>query len=140
MKFTTTLLVLITSATSILAAPADECLTLGGPTDLTALSPDISPSDVRKCVEHPLRLTLARKRDTILDKRSCADKQFGCTKGYCWKECTDGGNWCWLAKNQGVGDWTSCAADADCHSAVVPDSNCGIGDGNCGSCGCSGCN
>lgn len=71
----------------------------------------------------------------------------GCSKSYdlinwwCWRGCgtpsqLDAGYWCWLAWNQGKGDWVRCNVGGQpaCHSAMQQGASCGVG--NCNACGC----
>ncbi|KAL5698475.1 hypothetical protein ACHQM5_029507 [Ranunculus cassubicifolius] len=66
------------------------------------------------------------------------ESPYGCSDGYCWSSCgpSGSGQWCWLASNDGIGDWLKCAYFTQCVN--VGTSTCGK---NCqaGSkaCGCS---
>lgn len=100
------------SATGFVAAAADNASTdgtqcgFGGEyhPNLDALKgTNIDPSKIRKCKEHPLGSATA-----LLGKRDCYhDAPFGCTDGYCWKQCGVAGS----------GQWVSLAAH---HSRCYP--------------------
>ena len=105
----------------------------------------MDPHAVRHCKEHPLHNATAAGPvsesaspglTTSLHKRQCyyADA-YGCTNGYCWKQCnTPGsGQWCWTAWNQGWGAWRTCAGRGDCNLISTAD----CGQGGCKDCGCS---
>ncbi len=71
-----------------------------------------------------------------LTKRNCwYGAPYGCSKGYCWKSCSQVGDWCWLASNDGNGGWLGCSNDNHCAPASTQGSACGKG--NCHDCGCS---
>ncbi|PYI09935.1 hypothetical protein BO78DRAFT_383762 [Aspergillus sclerotiicarbonarius CBS 121057] len=98
----------------------------------------VSPSDVRKCKDHPLgnnrhvkgaslapldavdvlfltNNTTASAEIHALQDRACyKDAPYGCSGGYCWKVCGNKGEWCWTAKKGGVGAWYTCSSYKDC--------------------------
>jgi hypothetical protein len=139
-----------TAVASNLAALKAECGSLGV-MKLTQEQmqnvPDVSA--IRHCAEHPLGPTAGpdfRERDITaikprdgglvdLHARECwyGEKTIGCSRGYCWRNCDpeNPGYWCWTAANDGLGDWLTCQADADCNDTDA----CGVG--NCAACGCS---
>ncbi|KAH7027953.1 uncharacterized protein B0I36DRAFT_433113 [Microdochium trichocladiopsis] len=99
--------------------------------DLMRLPDNIDRDSIRKCKEHPLGSATA-----LLGRRDCYhDAPFGCTDGYCWKQCgaTGSGQWCWTAGNGGFGEWIGCSTNQQCNQQQ----DCGVGPGDCGSCGCS---
>src|SRR6201999_897865 len=96
----------------------------------TSLPEGVDPNAVRQCTEHP---------QGNVTKHGDGDACFfggpyGCTRGYCWKQChTPGrGQWCWTAFNNGFGAWRTCSTDQDC----IPNTSTDCGQG-CPSCGCS---
>ncbi|KAF6831570.1 hypothetical protein CMUS01_07306 [Colletotrichum musicola] len=146
MKFTTILVSLLAAhvQAGVVSLEA-EC------GDLQVMSHDslpanVDPSQVRKCKEHPLRLSPNVKGHQLsgtaedgsaLERRDCwYGNPFGCSDGYCWKTCLGDGRWCWTAWDNGFGNWQTCAADGECDPKEHPNANCGEGDG-CDSCGCS---
>ncbi|PWY76124.1 hypothetical protein BO94DRAFT_538503 [Aspergillus sclerotioniger CBS 115572] len=164
MKFTIALfsMLALTSAISSPTAEGAEC----GDLDIMAVSkadlPEgVSPSDVRKCKDHPLGrnrslegASLAPQDDidpslsinttatsevearsdlNTLGERSCySAAPYGCSKGYCWKACGENGEWCWTARKAGVGAWYTCSTYKDCGTTTYA---CGVGCPSCG-CGC----
>jgi hypothetical protein len=138
---------------------AAQCGTLGIMEIPTAdLSTGLISAGVRKCREHPLGGTrpgpgdsLAPFEDTFLldpvdglgsrnvltaeSSNACqTGAPYGCSKGYCWKICGAGGEWCWTADNGGKGKWWTCNTFKDCGTGDKY--ACGMGNG-CASCGCS---
>ncbi|KAK1218649.1 hypothetical protein PQX77_018657 [Marasmius sp. AFHP31] len=115
----------IASVHSVAVASADateECGSLGVlNVDLSNLPEGMTPSDVRKCADHPLGSkprknaqweSLAPMEDSesdlsnrsnIIEGRAAQkcyyDAPYGCTDGYCWKACgaSGSGQWCWTA-------------------------------------------
>ncbi|KAJ5040307.1 uncharacterized protein L3040_005964 [Drepanopeziza brunnea f. sp. 'multigermtubi'] len=69
--------------------------------------------------------------------RSCAVRDYGCEKGYCWQKCSQDGSWCWMALGRGYGDWLTCLTDAECGPDPfgMREAACSICDSS--SCGCS---
>ena len=138
------------------ANAADECSGLGGTMSIPAdrLPKGVSPSDVRKCVEHPLgreryleEASLApfedaKKNSTQLKTRDPLNERaadacyygapYGCSRGYCWKSCGNNGEWCWTANLGGLGSWITCNTWMDCGTTTYA---CGIG-GASGGCSC----
>ncbi|KAB2571286.1 hypothetical protein DBV05_g10042 [Lasiodiplodia theobromae] len=136
---------------------AAECGSLGV-MSLEDVPEDALAGEVRKCADHPLGnnrpfggTSLAPLDDSDdfddsddsgnstdvsadasgLQARDCwYGSEYGCTDGYCWKTCGDGGRWCWTANNGGNGPWRTCASWRDCKKKF----DCGK---NCKSCGCS---
>ncbi|KAF5177532.1 hypothetical protein FRX31_032882 [Thalictrum thalictroides] len=124
------------------------------------LPASINAADVRKCADHPLGhkrsgvqslapmsnddLIVAAANVNLLasgevQADACYyDAPYGCSNGYCWKDCGPAGRgqWCWLAANGGAGDWTKCSTYDQCR--VVPGADCGR---NCkqgsNACGCN---
>ncbi|EHK45974.1 hypothetical protein TRIATDRAFT_219909 [Trichoderma atroviride IMI 206040] len=71
----------------------------------------VSPNDVRMCAKHPS----GRNRTLDLSEGACYFKApYGCSRGWCWKACDEGGKWCWTAAESGYGPWRKCASYADC--------------------------
>ena len=69
----------------------------------------------------------------VLEERTCEyDAPYGCSKGYCWKVCGGGGEWCWTAANGGLGSWLTCTTWNDCGQITYA-----CGRGLCDDCGCS---
>ncbi|KXJ90353.1 hypothetical protein Micbo1qcDRAFT_205202 [Microdochium bolleyi] len=139
MKFSTVFQTITTlAATGLVAAAADNASEaqcgFGGEyhPNLDALKgTEIDPNDIRKCKEHPLGSATA-----VLGKRECYhDAPFGCTDGYCWKQCgvAGSGQWCWTASNGGFGQWIGCSTNQQCNAQQ----DCGVGPADCDSCGCS---
>lgn len=138
------------------ANAVDECSGLGGAMSILAdkLPEGVTPSDVRKCVEHPLgreryleEASLAppedtKKNSTQLETRNPLNERaadacynaapYGCSKGYCWKSCGSNGEWCWTATKGGLGSWITCSTYQDCGTTTYA---CGIG-GVSGGCSC----
>ena len=56
--------------------------------------------------------------------QSCAARPWGCENGYCWKQCGDPGEWCWLAFDGGNGGWVTCANDGACNANNLPGTGC----------------
>ncbi|KXJ90376.1 hypothetical protein Micbo1qcDRAFT_195974 [Microdochium bolleyi] len=133
MKTSTVLQSLVVLAFSGLAAanPLDQCGAAGvNNVDIASLPEGVDPTDIRKCIEHPL----GEARTAIGIAASCpAISSHGCHEGYCWKQCGDSGSnqWCWTAANSGRGDWIRCSSSSQCNTGM----SCGVGS-NCGSCGC----
>ncbi|KAJ8095425.1 hypothetical protein PM082_023195 [Marasmius tenuissimus] len=162
MKFTVGILAIviqIASVRSVAVSPADvteECGSLGVlNVDLKKLPEGMTPSDVRKCADHPLGgkprqnaeweslAPMDGPESNITDRsniesraaQTCYyDAPYGCTDGYCWKSCgvSGSGEWCWTAGGDGSGPWLTCSSFGDCNANAA----CGKGN-NCGSCGCS---
>lgn len=122
---------------SMLKASAEK---LGVMTFNAGELPDyVSPNDVRMCAEHPwgcnrtldlsegaslppahtnkqnLANNGANSDVRHLNERSCYFKApYGCSRGWCWKACDEGGKWCWTAAKGGYGPWRKCASYIDC--------------------------
>ncbi|PYI29060.1 hypothetical protein BP00DRAFT_479945 [Aspergillus indologenus CBS 114.80] len=122
----------------------------------------VHPSDVRICRDHPLGrnrdiegASLAPldpmdvqtlegntaalegrsepKMPNTAELQTCyKNAPYGCSGGYCWKVCGNNGEWCWTAKNSGVGAWYTCNRYQNCGTGTIY--ACGRG---CPSCGCS---
>ena len=160
MKFQT-LTLLAFQATTILSAavsPRDSSSDAAECGDLGVmdwsnidLPKDVDRTKLRKCKEHPRFQEALTSRndnpaDKIFEKRACYYGNYvGCDNGWCWQRCNVAtsaeaakGNWCWMAWNNGAGDWVSCKAEnnySDCVSAMFTyKTDCGKGD--CKSCGC----
>ncbi|KAI0147312.1 hypothetical protein GGR57DRAFT_515861 [Xylariaceae sp. FL1272] len=108
--------------------------------NLADLPANINQSAICQCAEQPLRVTSLRDDGddhSLLAKRYCyKDSRFGCTNGWCWKTCVPDsgswdGEWCWTAKNGGMGDWETCSTNTDCSDDMA------CGEGGCADCGCS---
>uniref|UniRef100_A0A8H7K1K7 Uncharacterized protein n=1 Tax=Bionectria ochroleuca TaxID=29856 RepID=A0A8H7K1K7_BIOOC len=78
-----------------------------------------------------------------------ADYDYGCTKGWCWRNCNvhleqvlqpwHHKPWCWLAYNGGNGKWTPCGRWQDCEwSYNNKNAKCGKAQKgkSCKACGC----
>ncbi|RAH77612.1 hypothetical protein BO86DRAFT_322812 [Aspergillus japonicus CBS 114.51] len=109
----------------------------------------VYPSDVRICRDHPLGrnrdikgVSLApldpmdvqalegntaalegRSEPTIpntSELQACyKNAPYGCSGGYCWKVCGNNGEWCWTAKNSGVGAWYTCNRYQNCGTGTI---------------------
>ncbi|CAI6341360.1 unnamed protein product [Periconia digitata] len=114
------------TAEPVSSAVTNDCLALGGLLDTRGLV----GTEHRKCSDHPLQ-------HDSLQKRSCAVRNYGCEKGYCWKKCREGKDqpWCWMAKNYGSGAWNTCGKDSECEPSKLGASDCGVC--NKGTCGCT---
>lgn len=139
----------IALATGILStardAATEECGGLGVMVDNGTLPEGVDPTQLRKCVDHPLgkpdltpRGDLAETAGTLVE-RVCdpGSAKWGCSNGYCWKLCgtAGSGTWCWTARDEGYGDWITCEHSTQCSSSFA----CGqSGGGNvpCEACGC----
>lgn len=119
-----------------------ECGTLGAMKwDLDTLK-DYKIADLRKCKNHPLSESLRTRNEreelNVLRKRKCVSSSsgtYGCSDGWCWSRCGqvwNRGEWCWLAKNNGTGDWKSCSNANGCRGSDLT-----CGKGSCKQCGCS---
>ncbi|KAK4177781.1 hypothetical protein QBC36DRAFT_370780 [Triangularia setosa] len=158
MKFTTTTLIITLQTTlgvTVLASPAASVASISAAKleadcgvlhvmayNETALPPDVDPTHIRKCVEHPSgsAIDAQAEEENTIGKRDCVSAntgQYGCGRGgYCWKRCDgNGGSWCWQAVNSGWGDWIKCTSSSQCN----PQSSwgCGQGPSDCDACGCS---
>lgn len=140
MKFNAALIMALAQAANVISTPASpaaaKCGDLGvSIVNETLLPPNVDPSEVRACVNHPIgghETTIERS----LEKRACyyGPKKSGCDKGYCWKKCGEvAGPWCWTARADGFGDWYTCKSDSDCNTGM----KCGNAVGGCKDCGCS---
>lgn len=160
MKFTLSLVALALQLTGAIAARsaaeiADlqvECGVLG----VQDVPEGADPAKYRHCAGHPLgedRLAYVQQSDAPTEKavkkdhvqmkaanifaRSCYyGSEFGCSGGYCWKQCTDNGDgqWCWTAEGDGGGPWRTCSSWEGCKDKAA----CGKGcKGKDKSCGCS---
>jgi hypothetical protein len=111
-------------------------------------NPDIGEADLTspaKRGELIAEVAEITKRDHCLvsgGRGTGFDYDYGCDNGWCWRNC-DGPfwssiekkTWCWLAYNDGNGDWTPCGRWQDCEwSYNNKGSKCGKGD--CKACGC----
>ncbi|KAK3210420.1 hypothetical protein GRF29_44g2747582 [Pseudopithomyces chartarum] len=166
MQFITSILVFSSIFTGIIASPDSgaqltnanvddaECAGLGGVLRIAAsdLPEGVSLSDVRKCVEHPVKTSrdkanwsipplLESFTDTAPDTNATSPRaevvaqaaqacyyeaKYGCSGGYCWKHCgskNDDGKWCWTAKKAGLGDWYTCNTWSDCGTTTYA---CGV--------------
>jgi hypothetical protein len=136
---------------------ATNCGTLGLMTyEPSSLFQNVKQEDIRKCLEHPigdrgsLALSSIAPTPDYKDEKAveseiasssnplteptaqlCESAPYGCTRGYCWRNCGEGGQWCWTAKNEGLGDWITCTKFQDCADTKAA---CGR---NCARCGCS---
>lgn len=143
MKFTTVIQLLAAAAGAMAQLSAEQiCGNLG----VLSLSAEklatIETKDMgalRLCANHPLdrnrtldpaegaslapsvrgqaRDTSLNDRSGSLSERSCyTAAQYGCSGGYCWKQCGDKvkGEWCWTANVGGVGSWRTCTKWQDC--------------------------
>lgn len=99
------------------------------PADLPA---GVQPSEIRLCADHPMGrdreldpkkgASLAPVEDEkvapsakMLFERKCSfGAPYGCSKGFCWKQCGKGGEWCWAAGAGGTGPWKGCHSWQDC--------------------------
>ncbi|KAA8648496.1 uncharacterized protein ATNIH1004_004381 [Aspergillus tanneri] len=99
---------------------------------LSAITTAINPREVE-------RIDTVENVDVLLspEKGKCWTRSpWGCSKkGWCWKQCANGGQWCWVALDQGNGPWKSCQVAEDCNPANDLKSDCG--QGGCKACGCS---
>ncbi|KAL7900570.1 hypothetical protein HDV63DRAFT_369092 [Trichoderma sp. SZMC 28014] len=116
----------------------------------------VSLDNVRMCAKHPqgrnrtldlsegasLPPALANNQSIAnnsgaghLNKRSCEfTAPYGCSRGWCWKTCDQGGKWCWTAEGGGYGPWRKCASYTDCGT---DDATFGCGQACGKQCGCS---
>lgn len=119
----------------------------------------VSPNNVRMCAKHPhgrnrtldlsegasLPPAYAKTQSLAsnatssdvrhLNERGCClGSPYGCSRGWCWKVCDQGGKWCWTAAEGGYGPWKKCASYADC-GTDEDDFGCGHWCGK--QCGCS---
>lgn len=126
MKFTPVFFAGLAAAARLSQADAEAyCGDLG----VMPVPEGANPDNVRTCLEHPLG---SPKTPQILEKRDCwYGKKSGCSKGYCWKTCGQGGQWCWTAQGDGSGPWVTCGSDGDCNESQS------CGGGGCKACGCS---
>ncbi|KAI1379484.1 hypothetical protein F4677DRAFT_464780 [Hypoxylon crocopeplum] len=160
MRFDAPILLLATHAACLFGAGAadqattKQCGDLGVlQIDQTNLPEGVNLSEVRKCTNHPLKSHSRVKgrgslapmgaagvlegtgydnATSLIQPRDCRyDAPFGCADGYCWKSCGNPGEWCWTARNQGLGAWYTCNPYQDCGSDTY---DCGR---NCDKCGCS---
>lgn len=151
MKTCTIVIQAMVLATGILSAiidthaAADGCGNLGVMIDNGTLPEGVDPTQLRKCVDHPLgkpdltpRGELADTAGTLV-KRVCdpGSAKWGCSNGYCWKLCgpPGSGNWCWTARDEGYGDWITCSSSTECSLSFA----CGQPGGAnvpCDACGC----
>lgn len=122
-----------------ITSAAAECGNLGVMEVPDTLPEGVTADKVRKCAAHPLDAngeSLSREVNDLVKRgaQECETKaSFGCSKGFCWKVCGPGGEWCWTASDEGTGPWKTCNTFKDCGS---DDSfACGV---ECGEkCGCS---
>ncbi|KAK4169893.1 hypothetical protein QBC43DRAFT_329466 [Cladorrhinum sp. PSN259] len=124
------------AAAEVAAKVADSCGALGVMNvNTTTLPANVDPTNIRTCADHPAGSPV-QALDGGIAKRDCYyGAPFGCSKGYCWKQCgpSGSGQWCWTATNGGYGDWSSCSNNQQCSEAQA----CGIGGSDCKACGCS---
>jgi hypothetical protein len=161
LRFNSLLLFIEAAAVLSFAMPdaVADCGLLGVMTYNAADLPvGVSPAALRKCAGHPLGPTRLKGEGSLaplgpdhhavkmrgvpadaevasspLEARDCYyDAEYGCSKGYCWKQCgpKGQGQWCWTALDGGFGDWITCSAWDDCNTNMA----CGQ---NCDKCGCS---
>ncbi|KAB8199265.1 hypothetical protein BDV34DRAFT_218203 [Aspergillus parasiticus] len=112
MKLNFGIILIITQATTIFstATPRDD-----GPADVDGKSPPA--------------------KDLFAPESCWTRSPYGCSDSrWCWKQCGPNGEWCWLAKNWGKGEWKSCSRASD---SVPGSDNSDCGQGNCKACGCS---
>lgn len=76
---------------------------------------------------------------------SGTDYDYGCTGGYCWRNCRvhsasvmSGKPWCWLKYEAGNRGWVPCGRWQDCEWSYN-NKNARCATGNCDACGCD-CN
>ncbi|KAJ8095426.1 hypothetical protein PM082_023196 [Marasmius tenuissimus] len=163
MKFTIGILTIVIQIASIHSvavssadATAQECGSLGVlNVDLNNLPEGMTPSDVRKCADHPIGskprqnaqsesvAPMDRPKSELTDRSDIIEggaaqvcdvfDPYGCSSGYCWKACgaLGSGDWCWTAGGDGSGPWMTCSKSSDCDRNAA----CGKGD-NCSTCGC----
>ncbi|KAL5697302.1 hypothetical protein ACHQM5_030854 [Ranunculus cassubicifolius] len=147
------------SFTSPVSNSASKCGSLGV-MQTNNLPKGINSVDVRTCADHPLghhrsgvqSLAPMRKADLsvaatnanrvgsgMVQPDKCYYKApYGCSDGYCWKACGPGGSgqWCWLAANNGVGNWIKCSTYEQCSlGGAGCGKNCRPGSHSCG-CSC----
>lgn len=152
MKFTTAIVALLAAHAQAGVAPAAavNCGQLGVMQyDEAALPTNVDAGEVRTCAEHPLALslnpdllkapvTLDGSGDSALVRRACVKSpDYGCTKGYCWKQCIGGGRWCWTAWNNGFGNWQTCSQDSQCKPQAQAECGESASGKECKQCGCS---
>ncbi|UNI15481.1 hypothetical protein JDV02_002011 [Purpureocillium takamizusanense] len=133
MKLSTIFLLLSPLGLSAASSPTDHsCGKLGVMTvDRSKLPLNVDPNNIRECADHPEGGSKASRRDPEAAAECWFGKPSGCSSGYCFKTCGNGGEWCWTASNGGYGDWITCKSDSACST----DQACGQGD-NCSACGC----
>ncbi|RBQ76052.1 hypothetical protein FVER14953_12459 [Fusarium verticillioides] len=122
----------------------------------------VAPSELRLCADHPMGRnrtldplegaslapmeeedldpdTTATPSAGLFEERACYDKApYGCSRGYCWKQCgaSRSGKWCWTASGMGGGPWRTCDKYENCGTNKFTfgcGSNCWVSR----SCGCS---
>ncbi|KAJ6463362.1 hypothetical protein C8R45DRAFT_878180 [Mycena sanguinolenta] len=151
MKFSTSFIALVAAMLSQTAAAttADECGALGVMKVPDVLPEGVTPTDLRKCAGHPFEVNGTRVnhdgtlRVDLVDRAAdtcVTGSPYGCTmvngKGFCWKVCGSGGEWCWTASKSGAGDWDTCNTFKDCGTDNVA-YGCGVGCQDASQCGCS---
>ncbi|KAL3952232.1 hypothetical protein ACCO45_013949 [Purpureocillium lilacinum] len=100
-----------TTSSSPISNATELCGALGVmKLDMATLPEGVDPGAIRACAEHPLALS-----SSPIQKRRCwRGQKGGCSHGYCYRRCGEGGEWCWTARNRGVGAWISCKSDDEC--------------------------
>ncbi|KAH7242612.1 hypothetical protein BKA59DRAFT_530383 [Fusarium tricinctum] len=153
-----------TTPLSALKGPAAVCGDLG----ILNISPGelpegVEPSDLRLCADHPMgrnrtvdpnegaSLAPMEEEDeensettptpsaSLFEEKSCwYASPYGCSRGYCWKNCGPerSGRWCWVATQLGAGPWKRCTSWEDCSALKIKGSFCAKGCVISSSCGC----
>ncbi|KAK4094268.1 hypothetical protein Purlil1_1759 [Purpureocillium lilacinum] len=100
-----------TTSSSPISNATELCGALGVmKLDMATLPEGVDPGAIRACAEHPLALS-----SSPIQKRRCwRGQKGGCSHGYCYRRCGEGGEWCWTARNRGAGAWISCKSDDEC--------------------------
>lgn len=157
MKFNVAILFFVSQAAQIYSAAVPEvesvdALECGNLGVMTLSDADravgLNAADIRKCADHPLgrHRDLAESSQPPMDVGRSVPPEltaregfaceysapYGCSKGYCWKVCGSGGEWCWTTVGNPRSAWKTCGNWRDCSQGL----SCGEGVG-CGSCGCS---
>ncbi|CVK85186.1 hypothetical protein FPRO06_07658 [Fusarium proliferatum] len=157
----------LASSAATPASPASGAAAICGDLGILNIAPGdlpdgVEPSDLRLCANHPMGRnrtldplegaslapveeedldpdTTAAPSASLFGERACYYKApYGCSRGYCWKQCgkSRSGQWCWTASGMGGGPWRKCDKYEDCGTnkfTFACGNNCWVSR----SCGCS---